>query len=63
MKKRILLLLLALLCLAAAGACTAYYRQMAYKHFGGITGDLAGWFVQVTELVLALGIVVGGKIL
>lgn len=54
---------LALLCLAAAGACTLYYRQMAYKHFGGITGDLAGWFVQVTELVLALGIVVGGKIL
>ena len=30
-----------------------YYRHMAYKEFGGITGDLAGWFLQVCELVLA----------
>lgn len=49
-------------CLAAAAACFAYYRHMAYKAFGGVTGDLAGWFVQTTELALAAVIVVGGKI-
>lgn len=26
------------------------YRQMAQREFGGITGDLAGWFLQVFEL-------------
>jgi len=49
-------------CFAAAAACFAYYRHMAYKNFGGVTGDLAGWFVQITELVLAAVIVLGGKI-
>ncbi|MDR1599758.1 MAG: adenosylcobinamide-GDP ribazoletransferase [Oscillospiraceae bacterium] len=27
----------------------AYYRWLSYKQFGGITGDLAGWFLQVCE--------------
>lgn len=35
---------------AAAALCYLYYRRFAMKHFGGVTGDLAGWFVQVTEL-------------
>ena len=26
------------------------YRRMAYKWFGGITGDLAGYFLQMCEL-------------
>ena len=50
-------------CFAAAAACFAYYWHMAYKNFGGVTGDLAGWFVQITELALAAVIVLGGKIL
>lgn len=29
------------------------YRRMAYRQFGGLTGDLAGWFVVVYELVFA----------
>ena len=53
---------LALACLAAAALCLMYYRRMAYKHFGGVTGDLAGWFLQITELVLTAVIVLGGKI-
>ena len=53
----------ALLCAAAAVCCFLYYRHMAYKQFGGVTGDLAGWFLQVTELVLAAVIIIGGKIL
>ena len=48
-------------CLAAAAVCLLYYRHMAYKHFGGVTGDLAGWFLQITELVLTAVIVLGGK--
>lgn len=30
------------------------YRHMAYKNFGGITGDLAGWFLQICELAVPL---------
>ncbi|MDR1262909.1 MAG: adenosylcobinamide-GDP ribazoletransferase [Oscillospiraceae bacterium] len=33
----------------AALASFAYYRYMSYKQFGGITGDLSGWFLQVCE--------------
>ena len=34
-----------------------WYRSMAYNKFGGITGDLAGCFSQVCELVIALGVI------
>ena len=54
---------LALLCAAAAVLSTLYYRHMAYKQFGGVTGDLAGWFSQTTELLLLAVVVMGGKIL
>lgn len=38
---------------AAAAALTfLYYYRMSQKEFGGITGDLAGYFLQVCELVL-----------
>ena len=53
----------ALLCAAVAAAVTLYYRHMAYKQFGGVTGDLAGWFSQVTELCLTAAVVIGGKLL
>ncbi len=53
----------ALLCVAAAVLCYLYYQHMSYKQFGGVTGDLAGWFLQVTELVLTAVIVIGGKLL
>ena len=51
------------LCALAAVLCFLYYQHMAYKQFGGVTGDLAGWFLQVTELVLSAVIVIGGKLL
>lgn len=38
---------------AAALLLMMYYRHMAYREFGGITGDLAGWFLQVCELLIA----------
>lgn len=36
-----------------------YYRHMAFQYFGGINGDLSGWYNQVSELVMLmlLGIV------
>ena len=54
---------LAALCFAAAALCLLLYRRMAYRRFGGVTGDLAGWFLQVTELALTAVIVIGGKLL
>ena len=31
-----------------------YYRIFSYRKFGGITGDLAGYFLQLSELCTAL---------
>ena len=33
-------------------ACFLYYKNMAYRIFGGITGDLAGYFLQCCELAI-----------
>lgn len=54
---------LALLCCAVLLICALCYRRMAYRRFGGVTGDLAGWLLQVAELALAFAIVMGGKLL
>lgn len=39
-----------------------YYRHMSMKQFGGITGDLAGYFLQLCELVMALFAMIGGML-
>ncbi len=31
-----------------------YYRYISYKEFGGITGDLAGYFIQICELAILI---------
>ena len=31
-----------------------YYRYKSYKEFGGITGDLAGWFLCLSEMVAGI---------
>lgn len=49
-------------CLAAGGFVFAYYRHMSYRIFGGITGDLAGYFLQLCELFLLICAVLAGKI-
>lgn len=43
-----------LVCLAAALLVFFYYYKMSMREFGGITGDLAGYFLQVCELVLLM---------
>lgn len=32
-----------------------FFRFFSYKNFGGITGDLAGFFLQICEIVVLLG--------
>jgi len=51
------------ICSAAALGVLAYYRHMAYKYFGGTTGDLAGYFLQVCELSVLFAAVLLEKIL
>ncbi|MCR4943037.1 MAG: adenosylcobinamide-GDP ribazoletransferase [Clostridium sp.] len=34
-----------------------YYKSMSYKNFGGITGDLAGFFLQICELMIMIVVV------
>ena len=53
---------LAALLAATLMACAVYYRRMAYRLFGGVTGDLAGWLLQVTELALIAVVIIGGKL-
>lgn len=50
-------------CAAVSALCAFGYKRMAYKQFGGVTGDLAGCFLQITELCLTAAIVIGGKFL
>lgn len=40
--------------------CFVYYHYMAYKEFGGVTGDTAGYFLQSCELVIVIAVAVGG---
>ncbi|MCR4999704.1 MAG: adenosylcobinamide-GDP ribazoletransferase, partial [Lachnospiraceae bacterium] len=45
----------------ALGWCMfGFYYFFSKKLFGGITGDLAGWFLTLTETLLLLWTVVGG---
>lgn len=46
--------------LIGAAVCLLCYRHKAYQYFGGVSGDLAGWYLQVTELT-CLGCIVLGR--
>lgn len=52
--------ILGVVILAAAALTVVVYRIMAMRQFGGISGDLAGWFLQIVELVMLLALVIGG---
>ncbi|MEG2929159.1 MAG: adenosylcobinamide-GDP ribazoletransferase [Oscillospiraceae bacterium] len=47
--------LVAILCAAIA---VLYYYYFSNKEFGGVTGDLAGYFLQLCELYMAYGIII-----
>lgn len=42
--------------LLLCGSAFLYYYKMSQKQFGGTTGDLSGWYLQVSELVMLLAI-------
>lgn len=44
----------------AAAAVDIWYWKMSRKEFGGITGDLAGWFLQMCELTMLLAVATFG---
>lgn len=48
---------------ASAGLVLLAYRHKAYQYFGGVTGDLAGWFLQMAELVAIACVVIGRSVL
>ncbi len=48
--------------LLAGGLTLLYYRRMSHREFGGITGDLEGWFLQVCELCGLAGVVLVQKL-
>lgn len=54
---------LALILYGTAAAVYGYYYQLAMKQFGGTTGDIAGFFVQVCELAMACTVMLGGELL
>ena len=35
-----------------------YYKRMSLKQFGGITGDLCGYFLQIAEIAMPLSLVI-----
>ena len=41
---------------------TLWYRNMVKRHFGGATGDTTGFYIQIIELTLLIGILAGGMI-
>lgn len=47
-------------CLAAM-AVFLYYRCRSYREFGGITGDVAGYFVTVCECAMVLAVAVAER--
>lgn len=46
--------------LAAAGLALLCYRALALRVFGGVTGDTAGFFLELCEGMLLLGVWIGG---
>ncbi len=46
--------------IAAIAAAAFYFYFLAKRQFGGITGDLAGYFIQISELAFAAGVILFG---
>jgi len=43
-------------------ATVIYFRYSAYRNFGGITGDLCGWFLQKYEILFLAAVVFSERI-
>lgn len=40
-----------------------YHRYTSYRDFGGVTGDLCGWFLQICEISMLASVVFSGRIM
>jgi len=49
--------------IVAAMLTFLWYHHMSVEKFGGITGDLAGCFLQVCELMILIAVVVTEKLI
>ena len=56
----IMLFINSLLAILLTILCFVKYKKMSYNEFGGITGDLAGYFLQMLELILLIAVVIFG---
>lgn len=56
-------LILGSICIMSAFFMFIYYKRMSIKKFSGITGDLAGYFLQMCELFMLASIIFGDKII
>lgn len=50
-------------CFGTGLAVFFYYRWKSYKYFGGITGDLAGYFLSLAELLMQLAVIFAATIM
>lgn len=50
-------------CVAAAILAYWYYIRLSRREFGGLTGDLAGWFLQVCELAALAALVLAQRLM
>ncbi len=48
---------------AAAGIAFLAYRRVSVRQFGGTTGDLAGWFLEICELSMLAAMVLAASAL
>ena len=44
-------------------ACALFVHRLAKREFGGMSGDLAGYFLQVAEAAMLAGIVIALHVL
>lgn len=51
-----------LFAIAGALVVMAVYHRVAMREFGGVTGDTAGWFLQICEAVMLCGIILAQKL-
>lgn len=58
MESGVIVLMMLAVCVSVFG----YYRYFSYQEFGGITGDLAGYFLQFIELSFLIMIVLIEKV-
>lgn len=46
---------------AASGLIAVWFYRVTEREFGGITGDLAGWYLQMLELGMVLTVALAGR--